>query len=227
MRGSYFKFIFHAQFNELKQLCPDSMTSNEEIDYYSILNVNKSSSQEDIRRARIKRLRESHNNGKLQAVINEAFQVLGNESERKKYDKFGYCDVTQIRSQLFLGGESAAQHPSYLSKLGITHVLSCAHSMHYLSRGLIENGLQHMQLDVEDTDEQNITRYLGISSDFIRDALALGGSVLVHCQFGVSRSPSFMCHYLMITESLSFDQALEELQRLRPQVCAGDGFKHQ
>lgn len=63
-------------------------------DFYKILGVEKSASQDDVKRAFRKLAHEHHpdkkggNEAKFKE-INEAYQVLGDETKRKQYDQFG------------------------------------------------------------------------------------------------------------------------------------------
>jgi curved DNA-binding protein len=67
------------------------------IDYYKILGINKSATQEDVKKAYRKLARKHHpdlNPGDKSAnkkfqEINEANEVLGDPEKRKKYDKYG------------------------------------------------------------------------------------------------------------------------------------------
>ncbi|MEK7067939.1 MAG: molecular chaperone DnaJ [Patescibacteria group bacterium] len=63
-------------------------------DYYKILGVDKNSSQEEIKKAFRKKAHEFHpdkagGNAEKFKEINEAYQIVGNEEKRKKYDQFG------------------------------------------------------------------------------------------------------------------------------------------
>jgi len=49
----------------------------------------------------------------------------------------------------------------------------------------------------------------------------------VHCAAGISRSSSVVCAFLMATESLTFEQALEEVKKARPFVSPNMGFRRQ
>jgi len=62
-------------------------------DYYKILGVDKSSSQDDIKKAFRKKAHELHpdkgGDPEKFKEVNEAYQVLGNPQKRAKYDQFG------------------------------------------------------------------------------------------------------------------------------------------
>jgi len=63
-------------------------------DYYNILGVEKSATQEEIKRSFRKLAHEHHPDKKTGSEekfkeLNEAYQVLGNEEKRKQYDQFG------------------------------------------------------------------------------------------------------------------------------------------
>ena len=63
-------------------------------DYYEILGVNKNASKDDIKKAFYKMAHKYHpdkkggNETKFKEV-NEAYQVLSDDSKRSKYDQFG------------------------------------------------------------------------------------------------------------------------------------------
>lgn len=82
-------------------------------DYYKILGVSKSASQEEIKKAFRKLAHEHHPDKKSGDAekfkeINEAYQSLGNEQKRKQYDQFGSAGPG-FGSGGFSGGNPFAQ----------------------------------------------------------------------------------------------------------------------
>jgi molecular chaperone DnaJ len=69
-------------------------------DYYDILGVSHSASEEDVRKAFRKKAMEHHpdrnkNEGSSERFkeISEAYQVLGDPEKRTQYDQFGHAGV--------------------------------------------------------------------------------------------------------------------------------------
>jgi protein-tyrosine phosphatase len=59
---------------------------------------------------------------------------------------------------------------------------------------------------------------------FIDNALASGGRVLVHCNGGISLSPSFVIMYVMERFQLAWDDALQMVQNKRYCISPNNGF---
>lgn len=53
------------------------------------------------------------------------------------------------------------------------------------------------------------------------------GGVLVHCQAGVSRSSTVAATYLMCSQRISLQEALEIMRKARPCICPNTGFQAQ
>mmetsp|Transcript_24338 Transcript_24338/g.28021 ORF Transcript_24338/g.28021 Transcript_24338/m.28021 type:complete len:367 (-) Transcript_24338:254-1354(-) len=53
------------------------------------------------------------------------------------------------------------------------------------------------------------------------------GSVLVHCQRGISRSATCVLFYLMRKAGMTLEEALKVCQRRRPQICPNPAFMEQ
>lgn len=86
--------------------------------------------------------------------------------------------------------------------------------------------LVRMAVPLRDMESENLLDSLEVCLDFI-DESRKKGSVLVHCFAGVSRSAAIITAYLMRTERLSLEDALESLRQSNESVCPNDGFLEQ
>ncbi|KAK2652080.1 hypothetical protein Ddye_011936 [Dipteronia dyeriana] len=86
--------------------------------------------------------------------------------------------------------------------------------------------LVRMAVPIRDMESEDLLDYLDVCLDFI-DRSRKEGSVLVHCFAGVSRSAAIITAYLMKTEQLSSEDALESLRQSCESVCPNDGFLEQ
>ena len=112
-------------------------------------------------------------------------------------------DVAQVRSGLFIGTEHVANDKAVLQALGITHILS----MNGCTPKWPEE-FQYCTVSAADDDQAILLENMVSGVSFIRDALEMGKSVLVHCRKGVNRSGSMLIGYLMMCENISYNQVL-------------------
>ncbi|KAJ9185003.1 hypothetical protein P3X46_004683 [Hevea brasiliensis] len=97
------------------------------------------------------------------------------------------------------------------------------YSLEYAGKDL---KLVRMAVPIRDMESEDLLDYLDVCLDFI-DRSRKEGSVLVHCFAGVSRSAAIITAYLMRTEQLSQEDALESLKESCEFVCPNDGFVDQ
>jgi dual specificity phosphatase 12 len=97
------------------------------------------------------------------------------------------------------------------------------YSLEYAGKDL---KLVRMAVPLRDMESENLLDYLDVCLDFIEESRKQG-SVLVHCFAGVSRSAAIVTAYLMRTEKLSLEDALESLRQSCESVGPNDGFLDQ
>ncbi|KAG8372139.1 hypothetical protein BUALT_Bualt12G0035300 [Buddleja alternifolia] len=83
-----------------------------------------------------------------------------------------------------------------------------------------------MAVPLRDMESEDLLDYLDVCLDFIENSRK-EGSVLVHCFAGVSRSAAIITAYLMRSEQLSQEDAIESLRESCESVCPNDGFLEQ
>ncbi|XP_062862590.1 dual specificity protein phosphatase 19a [Trichomycterus rosablanca] len=131
--------------------------------------------------------------------------------------------VGYIRPYLLLGSQDASHDFNTLKKYKVTHVLNVAYG--------VENAFPELfiykTVSVLDQPDTDIISHLQECAQFIDQAKAEKGVVLVHCNSGVSRSVSVVIGYLMMKEGQSFDDAFSLVKSARPASCPNPGFIEQ
>ncbi|KAG0735799.1 hypothetical protein G6F57_010447 [Rhizopus arrhizus] len=89
------------------------------------------------------------------------------------------------------------------------------------------NEFNHKIIRITDNPEANIIQYFPQTTEFIHNAVTKQEPILVHCLAGVSRSPTVVAAYLMVTEKRRFKEALALIKRVRPFVNPNPGFLNQ
>jgi dual specificity MAP kinase phosphatase len=110
------------------------------------------------------------------------------------------CDIdsavaSEILPYLFIGNQRDAANRERLSELGITHVMNV--TAHLPLCFETDGGIVYKRLPATDSGCQNLKKYFAEAIEFIDEAKHANGRVLVHCQAGVSRSPTIVIAYLM------------------------------
>lgn len=88
---------------------------------------------------------------------------------------------------------------------------------------------EHMALNLVDSPDPAMIppKVLDAGLDFIKEQVAKGRTVLIHCNAGISRSPSIVMLYLHLIGELSqgYGQALHIFKTLYPKYDPGHGMK--
>jgi hypothetical protein len=122
---------------------------------------------------------------------------------------------SQVTPQLFVGPQYRAPGKRLLEQQGFT---ACVNMR--IERDDAAGGLalaQYLHLPTVDDDAPSI-EHLHQGVDFIRQAIAGGGKVYVHCGAGVGRAPSMAAAYL-VAEGHSLEEALAMIRKARPFIA--------
>lgn len=87
----------------------------------------------------------------------------------------------------------SARSSRSLTERRISHIISVCPDP--IPAELPESGLTHMRIPVEDVDYADLLTHLPRACRFIDHALRNGGTVLVHCVQGLSRSATVIAAY--------------------------------
>ncbi|CAF1619427.1 unnamed protein product [Adineta ricciae] len=121
--------------------------------------------------------------------------------------------ISEVLPGLFLGSSRDAEDLICLQKHKIHTIINISTSIPcYFEH---ENYFDYLRLPCHDSPNQNILQYFESTFEYIHKKLLAKKNVLVHCQGGVSRSPSFIIGYLMKYHSKTFDDAYQVVKQQR------------
>lgn len=106
----------------------------------------------------------------------------------------------RINENIFLGDVTGASNKFMLKRNGITHILTVAQGIYPKFRGQFNYKL----INILDSPSANLKKFWPECISFIKQAIASGGNILVHCFAGVSRSASTVIAYLMQEEGMTY-----------------------
>jgi hypothetical protein len=157
------------------------------------------------------------------------------ESLREIYAPSGIIELPntasdQVLDNVFIGERSIVLNKDSLKKLGITHVVNCAHgtTRYHVNSGTQFYGDDFVYYGIEANDEIefDLTPHFRPTAEFIKDALKGGGKVMVNCVEGVSRSATIVIAYCMLERAMSLCDAMTAIRKGR-NIAPNDGFLRQ
>ena len=131
---------------------------------------------------------------------------------------------SQIFKWMYLGNFDTACNISDLRRLGITYVLNLAGEC---KNTLLPKNITEYHLKTKDLDDFDLIEYFEKANEFINKVRNSGGTMLIHCKYGVSRSPTFVAAYLTKYFGFSVQSALNYIRKKRPMINPNEGFLKQ
>ncbi|KAM9326231.1 dual specificity protein phosphatase 5 [Gastrophryne carolinensis] len=129
----------------------------------------------------------------------------------------------EILPFLYLGSAHHASEGEYLANLHITALLNVSRK----STECIKDQYDYKWIPVEDNHTTDISSHFQEAIDFIDTVRHSGGRVLVHCEAGISRSPTICMAYLMKTKRFRLEEAFEYIKQRRSLISPNFSFMGQ
>jgi serine/threonine/tyrosine-interacting protein len=85
----------------------------------------------------------------------------------------------------------------------------------------------HKIIPISDSPLQNLIQWFPACVEFIQKAREQKGTVLVHCNGGISRAPAVVVAYLMESQGWEYSRAYSWVQNIRFCINPNTGFKNQ
>jgi protein-tyrosine phosphatase len=125
-------------------------------------------------------------------------------------------NAQEIVPGLLVGPVMIARNVQKLVERGITHVLSVAEEFPPVD--FREQGVKSNHVGIR--DEEDIFHTLSVTSigacmTYIHESIQQGGRVLVHCQFGRTRSAIIAVIYVSLTRDIPIADAYRHVQTVR------------
>ena len=124
--------------------------------------------------------------------------------------------VEIIKDKLYLGNSDFSKIKDNLIKLNISHILVCGFEL----ETPFKNNFIYMKIPLQDKIEDSLLLYIDKCCDFIKN----GKKVFVHCNAGVSRSPSIIIGYLIKEKNMKFNDAYNFVKKKRNIIKPNETF---
>ena len=126
-------------------------------------------------------------------------------------------DCDEVLPGIILASGKAVKNFSYMSELGVTHIVNTASRDVWLPVEKLSNlGVEMFQFHVDDVPSANISPYFRPVAEFVARATQAGGLLVINCLVGLSRSATVLTAALMINNKWTVKKALQKLRTRRP-----------
>eukprot|EP01032_Pedospumella_encystans_P008382 gene8382-9957_t len=148
-----------------------------------------------------------------------------NYSSTKRIFKHYSSEI--VSGFMYLGSYYDATDEVIMSDMRITHVVD-ATSEHMSQALATKLNLTYLHIPVWDMEGVDITQHFSTVLDFVQQARAAHGKVLIHCRAGISRSSTLVMVCMMTHGQVnSLQEAVHHVVTQRPYVLPNPSFRDQ
>jgi len=134
---------------------------------------------------------------------------------------------SQILPYLYLGAEICSTDLFVLRNLNIKKIINVTTNIRNQFESNDEYKIQYLRIPLEDSYDSQIGVHFQKCIDFINSAKDEKCSILIHCQAGISRSPTIALAYIMQSMDMSLDDCLSFVREHRAIVRPNAYFMSQ
>lgn len=139
--------------------------------------------------------------------------------------------ISKVTSNIFIGNKYAViGREDVLKDNNIDVVISALTEEEYEDEMIAAQdfeGMEWHRFDIDDDQWFEIYPYLFQVHFIIQEAVLANKKVFIHCAAGVSRSATLLLGYLMLEKGMLCDDAIDYLQKSRPEIDPNPGFRRQ
>jgi len=134
-------------------------------------------------------------------------------------------NLHMVDDRLYVGNIASAADAEDLVERGITHIVSATQ---FGSAAVFHpDKFSYCVVKVQDVPDADLKQHIDSVVQFVADAMGMGGSVLIHCNGGRSRSVTLAAAYLTTVTELSPVGAIERIRAHRSEARPNPGFVRQ
>ena len=131
--------------------------------------------------------------------------------------------MSLITDNVYLGDVTVAKNIDWLLKHNITHIINTTLEV----PNFFPNRFRYLKLNLKDTLSEPLIPKIKTAFSFIDRALGIGARVLIHCFAGISRSSSTTIYYVMRSQNMPFEKALDYVREKHPKTLPNKSFMKQ
>ena len=163
------------------------------------------------------------NNNKNKTYSTLICPICNKNIDNYKYQYHLGLHPSKILDWLYIGSYRNAYDKKAIKNLKINYVLNCAVEC----KETFPPDIKYCHLKLRDNPRFQIINYLDRATAFIKQAQNDNGTILVHCQLGISRSTTCVIAYFIKYLGYTAMSALNYIKTRRSQVMPNFGFLNQ